>query len=43
MTREELAAWVAACRRAQGLPERISDPGVLARAVALLRPKRGVH
>jgi hypothetical protein len=36
--RAELSAWVTASRRAQGLPDRISDLGVLARAREILRP-----
>lgn len=42
MTAEErakLLEWVIAGRRAQGLPDRISDPAVLARAREILRPK----
>jgi hypothetical protein len=37
--RAELREWVTAGRRAQGLPDRISDPAVLARAREILRPK----
>jgi hypothetical protein len=40
VTAEQLAAWVAASRTAQGLPETITDPAVLARAAAALRPER---
>ncbi len=36
--RAELREWVTASRRAQGLPDRISDPAVLARAREILRP-----
>jgi len=36
--RAELREWVRASRRAQGLPDRISDPVVLARAREILRP-----
>lgn len=36
--RAELREWVTASRRAQGLPERISDLAVLARAREILRP-----
>ena len=42
MTQEERAGlrdWVTASRRAQGLPDRISDPVVLARARDVLRPQ----
>jgi hypothetical protein len=35
MTPAEVAAWTAASRRAQRLPERIEDPAVLARIAAL--------
>lgn len=38
--RAELREWVTASRRAQGLPDRISDPSVLARARETLRPNR---
>lgn len=38
--RAELREWVTASRRAQGLPDRISDPAVLARAREILRPSR---
>jgi hypothetical protein len=38
MTAEQLAAWVATSRAAQGLPETITDLAVLARAAAVLRP-----
>jgi len=37
--RAELREWVRASRRAQGLPDRISDPAVLARARDVLRPQ----
>ena len=33
---EELAAWVRASCEAQGVPEKITDPAVLARIGALL-------
>ena len=39
--RTELRAWVAASRRRQGLPERVTDPAVLARARDVLRPDSG--
>lgn len=35
-TLDELAAACAAMRRAQGLPERITDPAVLARIAAIV-------
>jgi hypothetical protein len=35
MTPAEVAAWTAASRRAQRLPERIEDPTVLARVATL--------
>jgi hypothetical protein len=35
MTPAEVAEWTAASRRAQGLPERIDDPAVIARVVTL--------
>jgi len=35
MTPAEIAAWTTASRRAQGLPEQIKDPAVLARIVTL--------
>jgi hypothetical protein len=35
---EDVRAWVAESRRRQGLPEMITDPAVLARAAAVLRP-----
>ena len=38
MTTEQLAAWVAASRAAQGLPETITDRTTLERAAAVLRP-----
>jgi len=37
--RAEVREWVTASRRAQGLPDRISDPAVLARARDVLRPQ----
>jgi hypothetical protein len=40
VTAEQLTAWVAASRAAQGLPETITDSAVLARAAAVLRPVR---
>lgn len=40
MNPAELAAWVAASRAAQGLPAKITDPAVLARAATALRPER---
>ncbi len=40
MSPAEVRAWVAASRRRQGLPETITDPAVLARAAAALRPER---
>ncbi len=40
MTAEQLAAWVAASRTAQGLPETITDRTVLERAAAVLRPAK---
>jgi hypothetical protein len=36
--RAELQEWVTASRRAQGLPDRISDLALLARAREILRP-----
>lgn len=36
--RAELRAWVGESRSRRGLPERITDPAVLARARELLRP-----
>ena len=38
MSTEALRAWVAESRRRQSLPETITDPAVLARAAAMLRP-----
>jgi hypothetical protein len=35
MTPAEVADWTTASRRAQGLPDRIDDPAVLARVVIL--------
>jgi hypothetical protein len=35
MTPADVAAWAAASRRAQQLPERIEDPAVLARVATL--------
>jgi hypothetical protein len=35
MTPPEIAAWTCASRCAQGLPERIEDPAVLARVATL--------
>jgi hypothetical protein len=35
MTPAEVAAWTAASRRAQGLPEQIEDPAVLTRVATL--------
>jgi hypothetical protein len=43
MTAEELTAWVAASRAAQGLPATITDAAVLARAAAALRPAGGAQ
>jgi hypothetical protein len=37
---DAVRAWVAESRRRQGLPETITDPAVLARAAAVLRPER---
>lgn len=38
LERTQLLEWVTASRRAQGLPDRISDLAVLARAREILRP-----
>jgi hypothetical protein len=35
MTLAEVADWTTASRRAQGLPDRIEDPAVLARVATL--------
>jgi hypothetical protein len=35
MTPAEIAAWTTASRRAQGLPDRIEDPAILARVAIL--------
>lgn len=42
-TEDDLEQWVIATRRAQGLPDHIEDPAVLARVAELLwgRPKPG--
>jgi len=40
---ETLAEYVTRTRRAQGLPDRIEDPAVIAQAVALLRDAWGAN
>ena len=36
MDQQEIEAWVAASREAQGLPPKIEDPSILAKVVNLL-------
>ncbi len=43
MNVEDVRAWVAEFRRRQGLPEMITNPAVLARAAAALRPAGGAR
>ncbi len=43
MNAEAVRAWVAESRRREGLPEKITDPAVLARAAAALRPAGGAR
>lgn len=41
ITAEELAAWVKASCAAQGIPERVADPAVLAQVGTLLGGRQG--